>query len=81
MPTPNLLSFSSPFGSQNRFLPFLLMETFVCMPLPFTPTTGFGRKRRRQSHVGRDLAADQLVELNLIGGRYHFAVAVVDFKL
>ena len=29
----------------------------------------------------RHLAADQLVELNLIGRRHHFAVAVVDFKL
>ena len=36
--------FSSPFGSQNRFFPPLVIETFVCMPLPFTPTTGFGRK-------------------------------------
>ena len=25
------------------FLPPLLMETLVCMPLPFTPTTGLGR--------------------------------------
>ena len=41
---PSLLSFSSPFGSQNRFFPPLLMDTLVCMPLPFTPTTGLGRK-------------------------------------
>ena len=40
-----------------------------------------GRKRRGQSHVGGDLAADQLVELDLVGGGHHFAVAVVDFKL
>ena len=26
------------------FLPSLLIDTLVCMPLPFTPTTGFGRK-------------------------------------
>ncbi len=31
-------------SSQKRFLPFSLMETLVCMPLPFTPTTGLGRK-------------------------------------
>src|SRR5580693_173907 len=36
--------FSSPLGSQNRFLLPLLTETFVCIPLPFTPTTGLGRK-------------------------------------
>jgi len=36
--------FSSPFGSQNRFLPFFVIDTFVCMPEPFTPVTGFGRK-------------------------------------
>ena len=41
---PSLLSFSSPFSSQKRFLPFSLMETLVCMPLPLTPTTGLGRK-------------------------------------
>src|SRR5580692_9432374 len=40
---PDLLSFSSPFGSQNVFLSSLLMDTLVCMPLPLTPTTGFGR--------------------------------------
>jgi hypothetical protein len=36
-----LLIFSSPLGSQNWFLPPLLIDTLVCMPLPFTPTTGF----------------------------------------
>ena len=41
---PILLSFSSPLASQNRFLPFSLIETLVCMPLPLTPTTGLGRK-------------------------------------
>src|ERR1700722_5061502 len=41
---PALLSFSSPLGSQKVFFPSLLTETLVCMPLPFTPTTGFGRK-------------------------------------
>ena len=41
---PDLLSFSSPLGSQKVFLPALLMETLVCMPFPLTPTTGFGRK-------------------------------------
>ena len=39
---PILLSFSSPFTSQNKFFPFSLMETLVCMPLPLTPTTGLG---------------------------------------
>ena len=41
---PSGLSFSGPFGSQNRFLLPLLIETLVCMPLPLTPTTGLGRK-------------------------------------
>ena len=42
---PKSLSFSSPFGSQIRFLPPLpFTETLVCMPLPLTPTTGLGRK-------------------------------------
>src|ERR1700681_4653842 len=41
---PNLLNFSSPLGSQNRFLFPLLTETLVCIPFPFTPTTGLGKK-------------------------------------
>src|SRR6202034_149296 len=36
-------SFSCPFGAQSRFLPPLLIEPLVCIPLPFTPTTGFGK--------------------------------------
>src|ERR1039457_4207036 len=36
--------FSSPFGSQKRFLEPFETDTLVCIPLPFTPTTGFGRK-------------------------------------
>src|SRR5215831_10471688 len=40
---PLLLNFSCPFGSQKVFVPSLLIETLVCMPLPFTPTTGFGK--------------------------------------
>ena len=40
-----------------------------------------GQERCRQPHVGRHLAADQLVELNLIGRGDDFAVAVVDFEL
>ena len=27
------------------FLPSFITETLVCIPLPFTPTTGFGRKQ------------------------------------
>ena len=42
---------------------------------------GFRQKRGCQSHVGCNLAADQLIELNLIGSRYYFCVPVVDFKL
>ena len=62
-------------------MPFWLTETLVCMPLPFTPTTGFGKKARRHTHPGGDLPADQLVELNLVRRCNHFAVAVVDFEL
>ena len=40
-----------------------------------------GQEGRGQSHVGGDLAADQFVELNLVGGGDDFAVTVVDFKL
>src|ERR1035437_418333 len=34
--------FSSPLGSQKRFFEPFETETLVCMPLPFTPTTGLG---------------------------------------
>src|SRR5438067_7069461 len=37
-------TFSSPLGSQKRFLEPFETEMLVCMPLPLTPTTGFGRK-------------------------------------
>src|SRR5581483_6332774 len=72
---PNLLSCSSPLGSQKRFLPPLLMDTLVCMPLQ-----GW-QEASGEAHVGGDLAANQFVKLNLIGGGDDFAVAVVDFEL
>ena len=40
-----------------------------------------GQEGRRQAHLGGDLAADQLVELDLVGGGDHFRVAVVDLEL
>ena len=40
-----------------------------------------GQEARRVAHVVGDLAAEQLVELDLVGRRDHFAVAVVDFEL
>jgi len=51
------------------------------MPLPLTPTTGFGKKRRSVPHPRRNFAADQLVELNLIGCGDSFSIGIVDFKL
>ncbi len=41
----------------------------------------FRQERCRQPHVGRNLAADQLVKLNLVGGGHDFAVSIVDFEL
>jgi hypothetical protein len=40
-----------------------------------------GQKAGRVAHVVGDLAAEQLVELDLIGRGNNFAVAVVDFEL
>jgi len=45
-----------------------------------TPTTGFGRKDAVRPFCG-NLATDQFVELNLIGGVDDFGVAVIDFEL
>src|SRR5712664_1502829 len=39
-----------------------------------------GQKARAQSHVRRDLAADQLVELNLIRGGDHFSITIIDLE-
>ena len=39
------------------------------------------QKRSGQSHIARDLPADQLVELNVVGRGHHFRVVVVDFEL
>ncbi len=35
---------SLPLASQKRFTPPRVSDRLVCMPLPFTPVTGFGRK-------------------------------------
>ena len=40
-----------------------------------------GQERCGEAHVGGDLAADQLVKLDLISGRDDFAVSVINFKL
>ena len=40
-----------------------------------------GQKGDGGAHAGRYLAADEFVELDLIGGGYYFAVAVVDLEL
>src|SRR5271170_2411188 len=40
---PKVESFSWPLGSQNRLVLPCVIDMFVCMPLPFTPTTGLGR--------------------------------------
>ena len=40
-----------------------------------------GQEARGHAHLRRHLAADQLVELDLVGGGNHFAVAVVDLEL
>src|ERR1035441_6552207 len=40
-----------------------------------------GKEARRHSHLGCDGAADQLVELDLVGSRHHFAVSIVDLEL
>ena len=42
---------------------------------------GFRQEAGGQAHLVGDLAADQLVELDLIGGGDDFAVAVVDLEL
>ena len=39
------------------------------------------QEARCQAHLRGHLAADQLVELDLVGGGDHFGVAVVDFEL
>ena len=45
------------------------------MPLPLTPATGLGRKHAVIAVVIGDLAAKELVKLNLVSGGHHFAVA------
>src|SRR5579862_4291325 len=40
-----------------------------------------GKEACGHAHVGRDLAAEQLIELDLVGRPDNFRVAVVDLKL
>ena len=70
---PILLSFSSPLASQNRFLPFLLIGNIGVHAAAVHANHRFRQERCRQAHVGGDLAANQLVELDLVGGGHHFA--------
>ena len=56
-------------------------DMLVCMPLPLTPVTGLGRKLAVMSMLRRDLAAEQLVELHLVGGDQRLGVAVVHLEL
>ncbi len=39
------------------------------------------QKRRRESQIRGHLPANQFIKLNLIRGRDHFAVTVIDFEL
>src|SRR6516225_7711122 len=39
------------------------------------------QEARSQPKIGSDLAADQLIELDLVGSRNHFAVRIVDLEL
>src|SRR2546423_15673157 len=40
-----------------------------------------GQETGREAHFGCYLAADQLIKLNLVGGRHYFAIAVIDLEL
>ena len=77
----NLLIFSSPFGSQNRFLPPLRDRNVGVHAAAVDAHHRLRQEARRQPHVRGHLAADQLVELDLVGRRHHFGVAVVDLEL
>ena len=70
-----------PSACQNRFLFLRAIETLVCLPLPFTPVTGFGRNEAVPSNARRDLPREQLVQLDLIGRDRDVAVAVVHLEL
>ncbi len=78
---PSAESFSWPFWSQKRFVLPSEIDILVCIPLPLTPTTGLGRKACGIAHVSRDLPAQQLIELDLVGRGYHLAIAVINLEL
>ena len=78
---PSLLIFSSPFGSQKRFLPLLLIGDVGVHAAAVDADHRLGQEACGQSHVARHLAADQLVELDLVGRGNHLRVVVVDFEL
>ena len=78
---PSSDSPSSPFASWNRFLPSRVSDRFVCMPLPLTPVTGFGRNDAVMSSCCGHLAADELVELHLVRRDARLGVGVVHLEL
>ena len=77
----NLEIFSSPLGSQKMFLPFFMTRHVGVHAAAVDADDGLGQEAGGHAHGVGHLAADQLVELDLVGGGDHFAVAVVDFKL
>ncbi len=76
-----MLSFSSPFAIPEQVLAVLADRNVGVHAAAVHADDRLGQEGRGQAHVGRHLAADQLVKLDLVGGGDDFAIAVVDFKL
>jgi hypothetical protein len=78
-----LESFSRPLGSQKRLvLPLVSGDGDIGVHAAAVDADdGLGQVAGGVAHAVGDLAGEQLVELNLVGGGDDFAIAVVDFEL
>ena len=75
------LSFSSPVGVPEHVLAVLADGDVGVHAVAVHAHDRLGQEAGGHAHLGGDLAADQLVELDLVGGVDHFGVAVVDLEL
>src|SRR5689334_5301844 len=76
-----LAEFFLAFGVPKEIFPFLADRDVGVHAVAIYTHYRLGQERRGQAHSGGHLAADQFVDLDLVGGGNNLTIAVIDFKL
>src|SRR4029077_6967128 len=76
-----LAKFLFPFGIPKQVLPFFADRHVGVHSASVHAHDGLGEKTCAKPHIRGYLAADQLVELNLICSSDHLSIAIVDLEL